>query len=117
MEDTHFNHQGRSIMGNLKIICFMEKVQLLILMEIPILGLLKTIIKMDLEFINMLMADNIVVNGKMESRMEKVFSLIKKESKEKEYGKMAKELNGSNLNQYLSKNLNIYPDLLLISYI
>lgn len=40
------------------------------------------------------MVENIWDNGKMESKMEKDYSLIKMEFKKKDYGKMDKELNG-----------------------
>lgn len=41
-----------------------------------------------------LMADAIKANGKMVSKMERVFTAIKKELKDQDYGQMVKKLNG-----------------------
>lgn len=70
---------------------FMDKVFSLGLMEEVIRDHMRMTLKVAMEFIVGQMERNLKANGKMEIKMEKVYSPIHKVSQEREFGKMVKD--------------------------
>jgi len=112
-EPTH-GQMEECIKENGRITKWMEMVNLLGQMEENILVVMSKIKNMDMVNFNGQMAECIKEIGKMANNMEKEFTLMLKESRERENGKMERELVGLMNQMTLKKKIDRNIKIILI---